>query len=631
MECTAKYFKCPGFYCIPFRYVCNGLWECPGGIEEQNCRTRNCLGLFKCIDSTICISPASLCDGTIDCPHGDDIRFCNMKLPVCPSSCTCLLYSLFCINGSDFNVWFLSYATVIIFSMPSPSLTALISVFSKVVILKIQDSGIRNICNKLSKSFSHNSIHFLDTSRNNVRKMNKNCFRHMPQLVQLNMSSNRVQLISSYGFNYSKDIRNIDLSSNRILELNSHVFWNLYLLDTLNLSRNFILLVHMHSFSLISDVNIKTNNFRVCCASLRDKQVKIICNQKPVWPHSCGRLLDGIYFRVLIWSISISGLFLNIFGCICLWVIPSHTGKGYKVQVTGIALSDSLYNMFLLTIAIADAIFGDNYFGLEYSWTKSMMCIIAALNSILSSFLSTFSFNLLTLARYYIVKYPFVTRIKSAKYVSKVMLLSILVCFSIALLLIVLHLSVSKHNNLATGLCLLIGGDSVISQITTVLTIITQSVSVLLVSTTFIFLYIEVRKSVKVQTNAVQNIKRSLVAVSTNIACWIPSIVLLSITLFWTEYPYRILIFTIIVIVPLNGILNPFALIYSSILQDALHYATERKKKRGENLSSRLDFRSSTYTQTKPHFVVTNSRITWRIHWIMICMHKNCKIDRIGH
>ncbi len=27
------------------------------------------------------------------------------------------------------------------------------------------------------------------------------------------------------------------------------------------------------------------------------------------------------------------------------------------------------------------------------------------------------------------------------------------------------------------------------------------------------------------------------------------------------------------------------------------------------------------------HLVVTDSRITWRIHWVLICMHKNCKID----
>ncbi len=85
--CHTKYFKCPKYYCLPFRYVCNGLWECPGGVEENNCHTVNCSGLFKCVHSVICISPASLCDGIIDCPHGDDTEFCDKKLPICPNSC----------------------------------------------------------------------------------------------------------------------------------------------------------------------------------------------------------------------------------------------------------------------------------------------------------------------------------------------------------------------------------------------------------------------------------------------------------------------------------------------------------------------------------------------------------------
>ncbi len=93
VECTAKYFKCLGYYCIPFRYVCNGLWECPGGMEENNCYIRSCPGLFKCLNSVICISPESLCDGIIDCPYGDDIRFCDMNLPVCPILCVIIIFT----------------------------------------------------------------------------------------------------------------------------------------------------------------------------------------------------------------------------------------------------------------------------------------------------------------------------------------------------------------------------------------------------------------------------------------------------------------------------------------------------------------------------------------------------------
>ena len=32
-ECNMK-VKCPGFYCIPWQYICDGKWDCPGGFDE---------------------------------------------------------------------------------------------------------------------------------------------------------------------------------------------------------------------------------------------------------------------------------------------------------------------------------------------------------------------------------------------------------------------------------------------------------------------------------------------------------------------------------------------------------------------------------------------------------------------
>ena len=27
-------FKCPGYHCIPWSYVCDGKWDCPHGYDE---------------------------------------------------------------------------------------------------------------------------------------------------------------------------------------------------------------------------------------------------------------------------------------------------------------------------------------------------------------------------------------------------------------------------------------------------------------------------------------------------------------------------------------------------------------------------------------------------------------------
>ena len=64
IQCNMK-FKCPGFYCIPWSYVCDGKWDCPGGYDEvRDLRcgvNRNCKNMFKCTNSQKCIHIGDIC------------------------------------------------------------------------------------------------------------------------------------------------------------------------------------------------------------------------------------------------------------------------------------------------------------------------------------------------------------------------------------------------------------------------------------------------------------------------------------------------------------------------------------------------------------------------------------------
>ncbi len=109
--CNDTYFKCPGFYCIPFRFVCDGRFHCPGGMEEKYCHRTSCSGKFRCYKTAnsntkvICIHPISICDenGQLDCPYGDDEYFCIYSFPACPLNCTCLLFSIVCNKANSFD------------------------------------------------------------------------------------------------------------------------------------------------------------------------------------------------------------------------------------------------------------------------------------------------------------------------------------------------------------------------------------------------------------------------------------------------------------------------------------------------------------------------------------------------
>ena len=53
--CTDS-IKCLNSYCVPYIYMCDGKWDCWDGSDENDCKLRSCIGLFKCKDTSVCIS-----------------------------------------------------------------------------------------------------------------------------------------------------------------------------------------------------------------------------------------------------------------------------------------------------------------------------------------------------------------------------------------------------------------------------------------------------------------------------------------------------------------------------------------------------------------------------------------------
>ncbi len=95
-KCDITHYKCPGYYCIPWRYVCDKKIDCPGGLDERKCPRSSCPGQFKCMESDICVSRESLCDTLLDCPSRDDEEYCSLSIAICPKQCICLLFALYC-------------------------------------------------------------------------------------------------------------------------------------------------------------------------------------------------------------------------------------------------------------------------------------------------------------------------------------------------------------------------------------------------------------------------------------------------------------------------------------------------------------------------------------------------------
>ena len=104
------YFKCPGYYCVRWYAVCNGVLDCPGGTDEVHCINRICPGQFKCHNTSTCVAIENLCDKKHDCILGDDEYFCDPEPPgVCANNCSCIVYSIFCTLSWDAHRWFVAF------------------------------------------------------------------------------------------------------------------------------------------------------------------------------------------------------------------------------------------------------------------------------------------------------------------------------------------------------------------------------------------------------------------------------------------------------------------------------------------------------------------------------------------
>ncbi len=100
--CNRK-FKCPGYYCLPFGYLCNGKYDCPFGEDDRHCDgIQYCEEMYKCRGTKQCIHLSDVCDGFRDCRYGEDEEQCQLSGVKCPDGCTCLHFAIYC-TGVDLH------------------------------------------------------------------------------------------------------------------------------------------------------------------------------------------------------------------------------------------------------------------------------------------------------------------------------------------------------------------------------------------------------------------------------------------------------------------------------------------------------------------------------------------------
>ena len=199
------------------------------------------------------------CDGSIDCPFGDDELFCHFQKIQCPSVCNCLLYAIEYQDNSDKYI-VVPYPQTYLFIFFSyvekaPELTA---IFINALFVLLPNNFIKSVCN----------------------------IAHFPKCLYLNVEQNTIESISKKCFKILPYLRSLVLSDNIILAITKAAFYSLTNLTFLNISNNplpnipllfaksslkvlYISKIELHTLDVMAFTNVRINviltrNHHIC-------------------------------------------------------------------------------------------------------------------------------------------------------------------------------------------------------------------------------------------------------------------------------------------------------------------------------------------------------------------------------
>lgn len=562
-RCTVN-FKCFQSFCIPWEYVCDGKWDCPSGHDQTGCHNnRHCVGGYKCHRTQqICIHLSQLCDGDGNCPEKDDELLCVLQRFKCPATCTCIALAIAC-NSPTTDQSFLSsiqpYIYIHFHKWTNFNLMKDVFSFRHTLFISLHHCNISKLC---QNNFSVTTT-FLNLSFNTIPHITKNCFSKSKGVKFLLLARNSIEVIKAYALSNLHNLTQLDASYNPFSDLEAAIFPPSEI-KILHLKHNIFGNVPL---TLLAEVSIKiidATDHKICCLSPPNSQ----CTNPTPWYVPCSDLLPNkaILALFIVFAFASSGTNITSF---VLHLLAANLQKVFKLLVVIINATDLVCSIYLHIIWISHKIFEGGYLIHGNSWESSPVCFTAFSLILFFSCAIQGILILFSLARLMVVKHPIGTKFKSIKYTTKwLVVIHLIVVFSVIPAPIILKFGVGK---VPLGLCSPFvdpSNSSILFPIVAWFVAVSQLMSCTAIAVLHIMLMIELALSQarleKAKSGENSNtsvfIQLALISIS-NIICWIPSSTIFTILTVLPAYPVDIVIWTTVVIVPINAIANPIILI----------------------------------------------------------------------
>ena len=406
-QCPRMY-KCKDTFCIPYELVCDGIRHCPLDDDEHNCTysiQRSCPGLFKCKDSQTCIDMTQLCDNQTNCPvRGEDEVICQIKL--CPGGCTCIGEMYDCSNSS--LVTLPAVSTSVKSFIVSHNKIVSFSMSQKPRLLKIDIS--HNKVNVLSTgSFSGNwNLLYLNIAFNRIARLFTKGFHGLSNLVELNLTGNPLSILDAHCFLGLLSLPSITISSRHLRTLPRCVFTDLVSLQVLvlqNTSISYLDEKFLCDLPTVTEFKSIDNQLSLIYGypfqkipnllHVETDQAMLCCSL----PLKVGCSFDTPCSTIIpstYLKISIwTGVLIIFTGNILSIVFSLECNLRWLAFILVLNLSDLLQGMHLLIMATVDAYYRQVYtsWSIEY-WHSARLC---TLSRIIAQFSFQFSLYLNTI------------------------------------------------------------------------------------------------------------------------------------------------------------------------------------------------------------------------------------------
>ncbi len=569
-ECNAQ-FKCPNFYCIPHKYVCNGRIDCPHGEDEgQVClNSMRCTSMIHCKQSDVCVHPRNLCDGMFDCPLFDDESMCKLADTICPQDCFCFHLAVMCtgktlhqanLDLSSFQAVFISHCGI--------KTLQLITLHSSLV-LDVSHNLLKYVwVEHLSNAVK---LQHLDVGNNSVGVVHNFCFSHNTKLRKVLLDHNRIFLLGGYSFHNLTSLEWIDISFNRITILPGNLFRNSSKLIVVILKGNKISSFDPKIFDGLLPSLVVAQGYELCCSVLSYPES---CVALDVWLKSCSQtMLTDIMAAILL----VYTVVLQVNFCLCLALFSFNKQRAKKLKSRIAAFNGVLWftlntnavsTLILLLLSGANFYFSNSFHHKSINWKFSLLCSLIWGLNILSNLLYATNYSILAVCSLMVVMHPLKSKCKSKKHVMKIHSVGSFLSFvltSSEVAWLVVHKDTNQlcfpfTKTLESSLGTIIVAQTCCAEVCCLVVTLWSGLLTLQQLS-------KSQEAVQKQNtpDRLRSVKtKLLISLTAYSAAWIPSSSLNIVSFFWPN-PYEAVLWNMVLLTPLCAVLTPFVLTYSSV------------------------------------------------------------------